>query len=106
MQVDKEHYDDSITRFYEVRMSNVQTKIRTQKITIGHERFTHVPDSVLIDGKSTDVAAKLLAHDRNLGERERKMVAQLGDLLDKMFTFEPEKRITVAQALAHPFITG
>jgi serine/threonine-protein kinase PRP4 len=53
-----------------------------------------------------DVAAKLLAHDRNLGERERKMVAQLGDLLDKMFTFEPEKRITVAQALAHPFITG
>ena len=34
------------------------------------------------------------------------MVAQLGDLLDKMFTFEPEKRITVAQALAHPFITG
>ena len=33
-------------------------------------------------------------------------VAQLGDLLDKMFTFEPEKRITVAQALAHPFITG
>jgi serine/threonine-protein kinase PRP4 len=31
-------------------------------------------------------------------------VTQLADLLDKMFNFDPEKRITVSQALAHPFI--
>lgn len=51
-----------------------------------------------------DLGAVLAAHDKNLGEAERRKVAQLADLLDKMLHFDPEKRITVSQALAHPFI--
>jgi len=51
-----------------------------------------------------DLGAVLAAHDKNLGEAERRKVAQLADLLDKMFNFDPEKRMTVSQALAHPFI--
>jgi serine/threonine-protein kinase PRP4 len=41
---------------------------------------------------------------RHYPEAERRKVTQLADLLDKMFNFDPEKRITVSQALAHPFI--
>ncbi|GAU14849.1 hypothetical protein TSUD_50610 [Trifolium subterraneum] len=35
-----------------------------------------------------------------------KMVANFKDLLDKIFVLDPEKRLTVSQALNHPFITG
>ncbi|XVF03418.1 hypothetical protein REPUB_Repub04eG0259600 [Reevesia pubescens] len=35
-----------------------------------------------------------------------KMVANFKDLLEKFFVLDPEKRMTVTQALAHPFITG
>lgn len=35
-----------------------------------------------------------------------KMLASFKDLLDKIFVLDPEKRITVSQALSHPFITG
>ena len=35
-----------------------------------------------------------------------KMLADFKDLLDKMFTLDPDKRLTVSQALSHPFITG
>ena len=57
------------------------------------------------DAKPTrDLAARLAAHDKNLADAERRKVSQLADLLDKMFNFDPEKRITVSQALTHPFI--
>ena len=36
----------------------------------------------------------------------RWLVLQLKDLLDKMLTLDPTKRITVKEALSHPFITG
>ncbi|KAK8977289.1 hypothetical protein V6N11_021374 [Hibiscus sabdariffa] len=35
-----------------------------------------------------------------------KMVANFKDLLEKIFVLDPEKRMTVTRALAHPFITG
>ncbi|XP_028768199.1 serine/threonine-protein kinase prpf4B isoform X1 [Neltuma alba] len=35
-----------------------------------------------------------------------KMLANFKDLLDKVFVLDPEKRLTVSQALSHPFITG
>ena len=37
---------------------------------------------------------------------ERKLVAHFVDLLDKMFAYDPEKRIAPAAALAHPFATA
>jgi serine/threonine-protein kinase PRP4 len=56
-----------------------------------------------------DLAARVNAHARNddsLTGEERKLVAQLVDLLDKMFAYDPEKRIAPAAALAHPFLTA
>lgn len=35
-----------------------------------------------------------------------KMLANFKDLLDKIFVLDPDKRMTVQQALNHPFITG
>ncbi|KAI3778935.1 hypothetical protein L2E82_08325 [Cichorium intybus] len=35
-----------------------------------------------------------------------KMVANFKDLLEKIFILDPDKRLTVHQALSHPFITG
>ncbi|KAI9084931.1 hypothetical protein K1719_033104 [Acacia pycnantha] len=39
-------------------------------------------------------------------EADRKKLANFKDLLDKIFVLDPEKRLTVSQALGHPFITG
>lgn len=35
-----------------------------------------------------------------------KMLANFKDLLEKCFVLDPDKRLTVSQALNHPFITG
>ncbi|BAT93752.1 hypothetical protein VIGAN_08028100 [Vigna angularis var. angularis] len=35
-----------------------------------------------------------------------KMLANFRDLLEKVFVLDPDKRLTVSQALNHPFITG
>lgn len=41
----------------------------------------------------------------SLGE-DPKMLANFKDLLERVFILDPEKRMTVSQALSHPFITG
>ena len=56
-----------------------------------------------------DLAARVNGHARNddsLTGEERKLVAHFVDLLDKMFAYDPEKRIAPAAALAHPFATA
>lgn len=35
-----------------------------------------------------------------------KMLAHFKDLMERIFVLDPEKRMTVSQALSHPFITG
>lgn len=35
---------------------------------------------------------------------ERKLVLELRNLLERMFTLDPTKRISVREALAHPFV--
>ncbi|GJN03243.1 hypothetical protein PR202_ga20665 [Eleusine coracana subsp. coracana] len=42
----------------------------------------------------------------NLHGEDPKLLSSFKDLLDKIFLLDPEKRITVEQALSHPFITG
>ncbi len=34
------------------------------------------------------------------------LITELVDLLDKLLTFDPNKRITVENALAHPYLTA
>ena len=39
-----------------------------------------------------------------MSDGERKKALQLADLLNQIFNIDPEKRITVLDALQHPFI--
>jgi len=56
------------------------------------------------DAKPTKDLAKILTRDTDMSDIDRKKALQLADLLDKIFNMDPEKRITVGEALQHPFI--
>ncbi|KAG7565563.1 Protein kinase domain [Arabidopsis suecica] len=43
---------------------------------------------------------------RRYEDEDPKVLVHFRNLLDKIFTLDPQKRLTVSQALAHPFITG
>lgn len=43
---------------------------------------------------------------RGSAGEDPKMLANFKDLLDKIFALDPDKRLTVSQALNHSFITG
>ncbi|XP_037939613.1 serine/threonine-protein kinase PRP4 homolog [Teleopsis dalmanni] len=45
-----------------------------------------------------------LVADQNLPDDQHRKVGQLKDLLDNMFALDPAKRISLNQALTHPFI--
>ena len=52
-----------------------------------------------------DLRSRLIPKDKRMNEQERKDLEQFADLLDKCLDLRPEKRITPAEALKHPFIT-
>ena len=49
-----------------------------------------------------DIKSRLLTR----GDGERPLVENFADLLEKILTLSPEKRMTVEEAMAHPFIIG
>lgn len=57
---------------------------------------------MLVNIKPKDIGSIITG---SAGE-DPKMLTNFKDLLDKIFTLDPDKRMTVSQALAHPFITG
>ncbi|KAK1416154.1 hypothetical protein QVD17_31942 [Tagetes erecta] len=56
----------------------------------------------LVNMKAKDIGSIVMSSP---GE-DPKMLANFKDLLEKIFILDPDKRITVQQALSHPFITG
>ncbi|KAI3730570.1 hypothetical protein L1987_61741 [Smallanthus sonchifolius] len=56
----------------------------------------------LVNMKAKDIGSIVTSSP---GE-DPKMLANFKDLLEKIFTLDPDKRLTVQQALSHPFITG
>lgn len=59
---------------------------------------------VLVNVKPKDIAS--LVTGQGTTDENGKMLNHFRDLLDKIFMLDPEKRLTVSQALSHPFITG
>ena len=50
-----------------------------------------------------DLLAEMIGYQR-LPEGQLRKVTQLKDLLEKMLMLDPSKRISINQALTHPFI--
>lgn len=61
---------------------------------------------LLITQPTRDLSTILNVSARYLTDKEQKEVMLFKDLLERIFTFEKEKRITPKEALAHPFIAG
>lgn len=59
---------------------------------------------VLVNVKPKDIGS--LITGLGTAEEDPKMLGNFKDLLEKIFILDPDKRLTVSQALNHPFITG
>jgi serine/threonine protein kinase len=86
---------------------------------LGHAAMTAVPTQwcgcgfalqevikriLYVDKPNKDLKAELIgSNDPPVGE-EAKKLTQLVDLLDKALTLDPARRLTVQQALTHPFL--
>nr|XP_051178734.1 uncharacterized protein LOC127293203 [Lolium perenne] len=77
-----------------------------------HDLNFHVTDENLMMKKAVN---KLLMNFKSKGVGSKissfpgedlKLLSKFKDLLEKIFVLDPEKRLTVSQALGHPFITG
>lgn len=77
-----------------------------------HDLNFHVTDENLMMKKAVN---KLLMNFKSKGVGSKissfpgedlKLLSRFKDLLEKIFVLDPEKRLTVSQALGHPFITG
>ncbi|KAI8920408.1 kinase-like domain-containing protein [Entophlyctis helioformis] len=86
-----EHFDD---------MNNFLQQ-DTDKIT-GKD----VIKTVTVIKATKDLRQTLLAGAGRLGEDEQWLVQQFADLLDRALHLSPERRLTVKEALQHPFISG
>ena len=65
---------------------------------MGEQAITRILSNV----KPRDMGA--LIGGPSSADDDSRLVSAFRDLLDKMFVLDPEKRITVAQAMNHPFI--
>ncbi|GKU90347.1 hypothetical protein SLEP1_g4351 [Rubroshorea leprosula] len=70
----------------------------TEEDTVTKKTITRM----ILNIKPKDIGSIILGYP---GE-DPKMLANFKDLLEKNFVLDPEKRLTVHQALNHPFITG
>jgi len=59
---------------------------------------------VIRDTSAKKDLAKIFTRDETMSPGERKKILQLADLLNQIFNLDAEKRITVGDALQHPFI--
>lgn len=64
--------------------------------------FLQAVTRMILNIKPKDIGSLI----SNFPGEDPKMLSNFKDLLEKIFVLDPEKRITISQALSHPFITG
>jgi serine/threonine-protein kinase PRP4 len=90
-QFANQHFDDDLNFLYH----------ETDKIS-----NKEVIKTVVITKPTRDMKPRLLSKTSNMTDEETRLLNAFVDLLDKCLNLNPEKRITVREALLHPFITG
>ncbi|KAL2097237.1 hypothetical protein ACEWY4_006444 [Coilia grayii] len=83
-----QHFDQNLNFLYK-EVDKVTEREKVTIISTIHSQKDLLPD--------------MIGHQR-LPEDQRKKVIQLKDLLDQILMLDPAKRITINQALQHPFI--
>ena len=85
-----EHFDADLQYFLQQKEEPLTKKIISQR--------------VLFTNPTSDLMHVLLPHGHKLPDEELAGVRELKDLLSKMFVLDPAKRISVEEAMAHPFL--
>ncbi|XP_076829036.1 uncharacterized protein prpf4ba [Brachyhypopomus gauderio] len=83
-----QHFDPNLNFLY----TEVDKVTEREKVTV-----------VSSINPTKDLLADMVGHQR-LPEEQRKKVVQLKDLLDQILVLDPAKRISINQALQHPYI--
>ena len=110
-----QHFDHDLN-FYATEEDNVSGKVKNQslcflwhfavwdQLTMSNMLYFsfQMMKRMIVNVKPKDFGSIIKGYP---GE-DPKMLAHFRDLLDKIFILDPEKRLTVKQALAHPFITS
>ncbi|CAG8680006.1 3055_t:CDS:10 [Cetraspora pellucida] len=90
-QFTKQHFDDDYNFLYREtdRISNKE-----------------VVKTTIITKPTRDLKTRLLSKTSHMTDEELRLLTAFVDLLDKCLNLNPEKRLTVKEALMHPFVTG
>lgn len=98
----KKHRQAYIDQFQMEPHFTEDNKFRSQEL----DRVTGKPVLRLMDAIKTkfDLGSALMSAKSSTDDR--KLVMDLRNLLERMFTLDPSKRITPKEALAHPFVKG
>jgi len=91
-QFSAQHFDESWNTFLSTEVDKYTNKDVTKPI--------------IFNKPVKDIRSRLLSDTSGLSEEEFKLVSSFADLLDKALNLNPEKRLTVHEALRHPFIVG
>ncbi|CAG8480667.1 9762_t:CDS:2 [Acaulospora colombiana] len=86
----KHHFDDDFNFLYH----------ETDRIS------NKVIKSIVITKPVRDLKTRLMSKTSHMSDEELRLLTSFVDLLDKCLNLNPEKRLTVKEALMHPFITG
>ena len=91
---------DSSVQFVQVVTDAATNKETTRKSIIPPKAERDLRSRLLSDAEYKRIMAMSAA------EEELKMVSSFVDLLDKCLILNPERRLSVREALSHPFILG
>ena len=100
------HFDGSFNFLYR-EVDKVTQKVSVilyQVLIITH---THIQEKITVITSFAHVRDLLtdLVGSQSLDDAHMRKVHQLKDFLDKLFMLDPAKRLSINQALQHPFIT-
>jgi serine/threonine protein kinase len=89
-------------KFFDAGLRGFETKSDPVQVFLSNRRFA----SKFRDFSNIDLATIIRAHKPVKSDKERLLLESFVDLLSRMLTVDPDRRILAEQAESHPFVTG